>query len=176
MTIVFDGITAGGGSGSSFTKTYWFNANDNATATTPITHTGSATGTYLTNNGLGSATTAYNPDSKAALWNPATNLFDFTSLKIGDTIEIRLDIIITNAAAQEINISISLAEGTAGARERNVVHDYYKTASTSEPITALYRLFIDDENMRTGGARFRFSSLDASSITVIGWAYQITEV
>ncbi len=166
----------GGGGGTGFTKTYWFNANDTATTTSPIAHTGSATGTYLTNNGLGAATTSYNPDSKAALWNPATNLFDFTSLKIGDTVEIRLDIIITNAAAQEINISISLAEGTASPFERNVTHDYYKTAATVEPITALYRVFIGDENMRTGGARFRFSSLDASNITVIGWFYQITEV
>ena len=74
------------------TETYWFDANDTVTATTPISHTGGAANTYLTNDAVGGNTTSYNPNAKDTLWKPATNKFDFTSLKIGDVVNFRLDI------------------------------------------------------------------------------------
>lgn len=158
------------------TSTYWFDDNDALTATTPISHTAGATGTYLTNNGLGSFTNQYNPDSKDRLWNRATGKFDFTSLKIGDTVEFRGDIEINNAAAQETSILMSLAEGTAGPFELNVSRDYYKTAATGSKVTFIFRVYIGNEITRTGGARFRFASAAATTIKVNGWFYQITEV
>jgi hypothetical protein len=159
-----------------FTKTYWFDANDTATTATPITHSAAATGTYLTNNALGSFTNSYNPDSKDALWNPSTNLFDFTSLKIGDTVLFRVDIKLTNAAAQEVDLFMSIAEGSAGPYEKNMNHAYYKTASTLANDTAVFVIYIGDENTRTGGARFRLASAQAATIVVNGWFYQITAV
>ena len=159
-----------------FTKTYWFDANDTATTSSPISHAGAATNTYLTNNAIGSSTTSYNPDSKDALWNPATNKFDFTSLKIGDTVFFRVDINLTNAAAQEVDLFISLAEGTAAPYEKNMGHRYYKTASSLANDTEQFEIYIGDENTRTGGARFRFGSADAATIIVNGWYYRITEV
>jgi hypothetical protein len=158
-----------------FTKTYWFDANDTATTATPITHTAGATNTYLTNNAVGSFTNAYNPDSKSVLWNPATNKFDFSSLKIGDTVYFRLDLAFNNAAAQEVDLIISLAEGVAP-YEKLMSHLYYKTAATGTPITSPFKIYIGDEATRTGGCRFRFSSVAASSIVVNGWFYEITEV
>jgi hypothetical protein len=169
-------LAASGGSSSGFTKTYWFDANDLGTTASPIVHIGGAADTYLTNDVAGGGTTSYNPDSKDDLWNPSTNKFDFTSLKIGDTVEIRVDLNISNAAAQEVNLLMSLAESTASPYELNVSHAYYKTASSSEQVTALFRIYMGDETTRTGGARFRFASLAASNITVNGWFYQITEV
>tara|TARA_R110000772_G_scaffold204975_3_gene315252 strand:+ start:4457 stop:5122 length:666 start_codon:yes stop_codon:yes gene_type:complete len=159
-----------------FTKTYWFDANDTATTSSPISHTAAATNTYLTNNAIGSSTTSYNPDSKDALWNPATNKFDFTSLKIGDTVFFRVDIDLTNAAAQEVDLFISLAEGSAAPYEKNMGHRYYKTASSLANDTEQFEIYIGDENTRTGGARFRFGSVDAATIVVNGWYYRITEV
>jgi hypothetical protein len=159
-----------------FTKTYWFDANDTATAATPITHSAGATGTYLTNNALGPNTTEYNPDSKDALWNPSTNLFDFTSLKIGDTVKFRVDINLSNSAAQEVDLFISLAEGSAAPYEKNMNHSYYKTASTLANDTVSFEIYIGDENTRTGGARFRFGSVAAATIVVNGWFYKITDV
>jgi hypothetical protein len=159
-----------------FTKTYWFDANDTATAATPITHSAGATGTYLTNNALGANTTEYNPDAKDALWNPSTNLFDFTSLKIGDTVKFRVDINLSNSAAQEVDLFISLAEGSAAPYEKNMNHAYYKTASTLANDTVSFEIYIGDQNTRTGGARFRFASVDAATIVVNGWFYKITDV
>jgi hypothetical protein len=158
------------------TKTYWFDANDAATAITPITHGADSTTTFLTNDGAGPSTNSYNPDSKAALWNTATNKFDFSSLKIGDTVEFRIDVIISNAAAQEINIVMDLGEGDAGAYSVNVNHTYFKTASGGDSITTMFRIYMGDEVTRANSARFRLTSIAATTVVVNGWFYQITVV
>ena len=157
------------------TKTYWFDANDTATAASPIIHVGGATNTYLTNDAVGGNTTSYNPDSKDALWNPVTNKFDFTSLKIGDVVNFRLDVEFDNTAAQEVDLIISLAEGIVP-YEKHMAHLYYKTAATGTPITAPFEIYIGDAATRDGGCRFRFYSAAAASIKVNGWYYRITEV
>tara|TARA_R110000796_G_scaffold131037_1_gene246675 strand:+ start:768 stop:1340 length:573 start_codon:yes stop_codon:yes gene_type:complete len=158
-----------------FTKTYWFDASDAETSTTPITHAAGSATTFLTNDGAGINTRSYNPNSKAELWNTSTNKFDFTSLKIGDTVEFRIDVSIANAAAQEINIVMDLAEGTVP-YTLNVNHTYFKTASSGDQITAMFRVYMGDEATRTGGARLRLTSIAATTIVVNGWFYQITEV
>ena len=159
-----------------FTKTYWFYSNDTATATTPIIHPAGSSTTVLTNNASGTRTTSYNPNSKSDLWNPSTNRFDFSSLKIGDVVEFRVDLTIANGAAQEVNIVMDSAEGTATAYTLNLNHAYYKTAATGVPITSLFRLYIGDENTRTAPSKLRFTSADAATVRVEGWFYQITEV
>jgi hypothetical protein len=158
------------------TQTYWFDANDAATSSTPITHGAGSATTFLTNDGAGPGTTSYNPDSKAALWNTATNKFDFSSLKIGDTVEFRIDIKIANAAAQEINLVMDIGEGNAGAYSLNVNHTYFKTASSGDQITAMFRIYMGDEVTRANPARFRLTSIAATTIVVNGWFYQITDV
>lgn len=158
-----------------FTKTHWFYDNDTATAATPITHAGGATGTYLTNNSVGSDTTSYNPNSKPNLWNAATNKFDFSSLKIGDIVNFRVDLFIDNAAAQEVNLIISLGEGV-GAYELPAGHNYYKTAATGTSVNFDFQLYIGGESTRTGSARFRFESVAAANITVRGWLTTATVV
>ena len=164
------------GSSTGFTKTYWFNANDVGTSTTPITHGAGSATTFLTNDAAGTETAAYNPNSKANLWNTSTNKFDFSSLKIGDTIEFRIDIDIANAAAQEINLVMDLAEGTSAPYSLNVNHTYFKTASAGDRITAMFRVYIGNEETRTGTGRFRLTSITATTIVVNGWFYQITDV
>ena len=159
-----------------FTKTYWFDDNDTATATTPIAHTGGATGTYLTNNGIGAFSNAYNPDAKDRLWDASSNSFDFSSLKIGDTIEFRGDITIdTISANQEVEILMSLGEGV-GPYELNVLRNQYRFVSSGNKITFMFRIYMGDNATRTGAARFRFASDNSASIVVNGWFYQIVEV
>jgi hypothetical protein len=159
-----------------FTKTYCFDATDAGTKTTPITHGAGSTTTFLTNDGAGTGTTSYNPDSKSVLWNTTTNKFDFTSLKIGDTVEFRIDVKISPAAAQEINLVMDIGEGVAGAYSLNVNHTYFKTASASDQITAMFRVYMGDEVTRANPARFRLTSIAATTVIVNGWFYQITEV
>tara|TARA_R110000851_G_scaffold87274_2_gene190325 strand:+ start:2423 stop:2962 length:540 start_codon:yes stop_codon:yes gene_type:complete len=162
--------------GTGTTKTYWFYANDNATVAAPIVHGAGSATTFLTNNSLGTRTFAYNPRSKPNVWNPVTGKFDFTSLKIGDIINFRVDLVIDHAAAQELNLIMSLAEGEAAPYELNLAHEYYKTASTNVTVTAFFKLPFIGQQTVDGGARIRFSSIAAASIVVEGWFYEITEV
>ena len=162
------------------TKTYWFYASDTATnpvdGGTKISHGAGATTTFLTNNNLGTMNSSYNPDSNPNLWNSATNKFDFTSLKVGDVLDIRLDIIIDHAAAQETYIVIDLAEGQASPYTLRVGHDYYKTASTNVTVTCSFKLPFISQSTIDGGARMRFESIAAATIVVNGWYYEVTEV
>jgi len=52
--------------------------------------------TQLTCNTLGTQTnTGYLPKNITKLWDPITNLFDFTELRVGDTLSIRVDLTVT---------------------------------------------------------------------------------
>jgi hypothetical protein len=156
-----------------FTKTFWFYTENTLPA---ITHTAGATNTYLTNNALGAGTTQYNPDTNDAIWNPSTGKFDFTSLKIGDVVNITGRLLFDNAAAQEVDMFISAAEGTATPHEHQINHSYYKTAATGTGLTFAFPFLIKNADHKNGGARFRFASIAASSITVDSWSIVVTEV
>jgi hypothetical protein len=152
-------------------STYWFVTRSTAAA---ISHTGGATNTYLTNNA--NAVASYNPDSKAAIWNPATGKFDISSNKIGDVIHFTAKCDFDNLAAQEVDMFISVAEGTSTAHEHQINHVYYKTAATDTGITFTYVMVIEDADERDGGIRFRFASVQAASITVENFTVIVTEV
>jgi hypothetical protein len=166
-------IGLAGAVASGFSKTYWFVTGNNAAAQT---HVGGATNTYLNNNGLSSDTASYNPDSKSVIWNPATNSYDFTSLKIGDTIHITGRLLFNNAAAQEVDMILSAAEGTASVHEHTLNHTYYKTAKVGTSLTFNSAFVIRNADERDGPTRIRFESLDAASITVVSWTTIVTSV
>jgi hypothetical protein len=152
-------------------NTYWFVTRSNAAA---ISHTGGATGTYLTNNA--NTVVSYNPDSKTALWNSSTNKFDLSNNKIGDVIHFTAKVTFDNLAAQEVDMFISVAEGEATAHEHQINHAYYKTAATGTGLTFTYHMVIEDADERDGGVRFRFASVQAASLTVDNFTVIVTSV
>jgi hypothetical protein len=152
-------------------STYWFVTRSNAAA---ISHTGGATNTYLTNNA--NSTKEQNPDGHAALWNPATGKFDASNNKIGDVIHFTAKCDFDNLAAQEIDLFISVAEGTSTAHEHQIGHNYYKTAKAGSGIAFAYHMVIEDADERDGGIRFRFASTEAASITVDNFTAIVTVV
>jgi hypothetical protein len=162
------------------TKTYWFYANDTGTnpadGGTKITHAAGSLITFLTNNNLGTRTFAYNPNSKDNIWNPSTNKFDFSSLKVGDVLDFRIDIVIDHAAAQELNFLFDLAEGASAPYTLNITHKYYKTANTNVTVTAQFKLPMISQDTIDNSARIRFESIAAATIVVEGFYYEVTEV
>mgnify|MGYP003654473430 CR=1 FL=1 len=173
-------VSLGGAQPAGLTETYWFYANDTGTnpadGGTKITHGAGSTTTFLTNNNLGSRTFEYNPSSKDNLWNPVTNSFDFSSLKVGDVVNFRVDIVIDHAAAQELNLVFDLAEGAVSPYTLNIGHRYYKTADTGVTVTAHFELPMISQDTIDNSARIRFTSIAAASILVEGWYYRVTEV
>ena len=152
-------------------KTYWFVDRSNASA---ITHVGGATDTYLTNNA--NATVSYNPDGEAPIWDATTNSFNLSNNKIGDVVHFSAKCTFNNLAAQEIDMFISAAEGTGTAHEHQINHAYYKTAATNTGFTFNYMMTIENADEIDGGARFRFASVQAASITVENFTTVITSV
>ena len=71
---------------------------------------------------------------------------------------------------------MSLAEGGSNPYELKASHNYYKTASTGVTVTSQFILPITSQPTLDNPARPRFSSIDAATIVVNGWYYQITEV
>jgi hypothetical protein len=163
-------------------RLYWFYANDTATnpaaGGTKISHAANATDTYLTNNNLGNRTTSYNPRLKDNVWNPLTNKFDYTSLKIGDIFNIRVDLVIDHAAAQEVILVMDLAEGstTTTPYTQNVSHDYYVTATNGVTITAFFETPLFSQATLDNPARLRLESKGAATIIVEGFYYKVTSV
>ena len=88
--------------------------SDTATATTPIPLTTINTSYQLTNNGLGAQTlTTYVIPGTGTWWNTSTNYFDFSSLSLGDTVQIRADVEITTTSANSV-VTLDLELGIGG--------------------------------------------------------------
>jgi hypothetical protein len=172
LTLINNGVAEIAGT----TKTFWFYSSDVTTLTAPISHTGGAQDTYLTNDAAGTITESYNPDGNDSIWDVSTQTFDFSSLKIGDVVEFRIDLVIDHGAAQELDVLIDVAEGHADAYTLNVNHSYYKTASTDIPWNSLFRLYIGNDFTKNNPARLRLASADAATIHIAGWFVQVTEV
>tara|TARA_R110000851_G_scaffold20753_2_gene62560 strand:- start:757 stop:1278 length:522 start_codon:yes stop_codon:yes gene_type:complete len=173
MPIIKSAAATSGDTGSGFTKTYWF---VNESTNSALAHVGGANDTYLLNNSLGSRSFNHNPESKSALWNPSTNKFEFTSLKVGDLVTVTGNITFDNLAAQGVDIFISMAEGTATAHEHVVNHTYFKTAMTGREVSFTYPILMHDADAIAGGARIRFASAQAASISGDTWTAVVTEV
>lgn len=155
--------------------TTWFDANDATTSSTPISHTGGATNTYITNDAAGSFTNQYDPNETSPLWDTATNSFDFSRLKIGDTVFFRFDFEVTPSQVnQEMSFTFDLAIGGAP-YSLSIQNQHFKT-TTVKLITFVYEIYMGDLNTLTYPAKVRFESDDAADIKVNGWYYRITQV
>lgn len=166
---------AGGGSWKMPTRMGWWDYNDLATATTPITLTPVATPVKLTNDEAGPNTNkTYKLPEVVDIWNKTTNQFDFSSLKIGDTLLLRTDLTVTTASANnELNLQLALALGgtpyTLDIRRVN-----YKT-SGSYPFVVSFSFYIGDANTKDNPAELRMSSDTGTSNTVKvnGWFVEV---
>lgn len=147
----------------------WEDANDATTASTPISHTGDASDTYLTNDGAGSFSKDYNPHGYSRLWSASLNKFDFSGLSLNDIVLLRADLTVTTSVNnQEFQLLWSLAEGTNSAFELNMYHAHYK-GSGAKPVTFVYEIYMGETDVLAGGGRIRFQSENNATIRVNGW-------
>jgi hypothetical protein len=161
-------------------QVYWFYSNDTATnpadGGTKITHVAGSNTTFLTNNSEGSRTYSYNPRGKDDIWNPVTNSFNFSSLKLNDIVNFRVDLVVDHAAAQELNLVIDLAEGSISPYTLNLTHDYYVTATNDVTVTAFFELPMISQDTVNNSARLRLKSAGAATIVVEGFYYKVISV
>ena len=155
-----------------FTKArvgFW-DYNDTATTTTPISLVTAGTEYTLTNNGAGVNTLkTYGLPGITDIFNTATNYFDFSGLKLGDTIDIRVDLDITTASAN--NIVDLIIEAGIGVAPYKLTYDtkYFKTASTHK-IVARCSIYVGNDLTKNNPARLLIKNDTAgSTVKVNGW-------
>lgn len=144
--------------------------NDTATTGTPIPLTTAGTQYQLTNNGLGANTlTTYRLPAVTNIWNTATNYFQFVGLKLGDTVDVRLDIDVTTASTNN-NIEIAFELGIGGASYQLILDSRYLKSSGAHPITVIGSVYMGNTTTLNNPARLLIKNDTAgSTVKVTGW-------
>lgn len=148
--------------------------NDLATATTPI-NVVAATPTVLTNDGAGAFTNkTYLPLDMTDIWNAVTDTFDWTELKLGDMIDIRLDVVVTTTQPnQEVSIDLELAQGTGNEYNIPFITDQQFKTTGVHPVNRFNGIYMGDTNTLNNAAQFKITSDDACTVKVNGWYCKI---
>jgi len=151
-----------------------FDYNDNNTINNPISISGGNQYYKLTNDTLGAYTNrAFAPDNIGDIWDPALNIFTFTSLDLGDIVKIRLDVeVITSIINTEIEIIMELAVGGFTYSLPFLTESTYTTIGTHR-INAYNSIYMGDLNTKDNSAYFSINSNNNCSIKVNGWYCEI---
>lgn len=132
----------------------WVDVNDLATQATPIDLLVANQYYPLTNDGNGTQTTnQYKISDHRDLWDIGDQSFDFRSLKIGDTVDIRVDVtFITTAGNVDTNLKMDFAIGSGFQYPLNLEEKLLKTSGEHQ-ITRWFGFYIGNEITRDYPAR-----------------------
>lgn len=148
----------------------WFDYNDAATATTPITVTGGGGEVALTNDELGTLTNkAYPPENVTDVWDATGGVFDWSELSLGDVVEIRLDVdVIIASVNTEIFIDLHLGTGGSAYTIQFTAAQNFKTAGTHKVVRYM-GIYMGDTNTKDNGGQFKISADKTCTVKVNGW-------
>jgi len=148
----------------------WADYDDNATSGTPITITGGAGMTVITNDTLGPYTNESKlPFGVSKLWDPSTNKLSFEGLSVGDIVGIRvtIDVIV---ATNNTEIFGALVMGSGGsAFEIPIINTVnFKTTGTYT-ISEYTEFYIGSEDVLQNAGQVKLESDTTCTVTVQGW-------
>lgn len=116
----------------------------------------------LTTSG-GSESEEYLPLGASGLWNSTTSQFDFSSLEVGDMVDLRVDGSLTNSGFNEsFNLNLVAGIGSPGEYSLPFASGNRLFAGTS-PASRYNGIFIGSENTKNFPAEIRMVTTDASS-------------
>ena len=152
----------------------WFDYNDLATSTTPISITGGAGYTDLTNDGLGAQTTKeYAPIGVSDLWDTSINSVILSDLKLGDQVDIRVEIEITTSSVNT-EVESELFLGSAIPYSIGLIPPTnYKNTGTYK-MTSYKGIYIGNTDTLNNIGKIKFKSDQNCDVEVIGWYFKIT--
>lgn len=146
-----------------------FDYNDAATQTTPINVPSGLVNVDITNDAAGPFTNkAFRPEGVTDIWDPNINEFIWDDLKLGDMVDIRLDLAITTTSPnQEVIVELLVAIGGF-----EYVIPFADVVVKSTGTFALNRyngIYMGDNNTLNNNAKFRIRSDAAATVVVNGW-------
>ena len=148
----------------------WADYNDSTTTGTPISITGGAGYTDLTNDGAGSnSQNRFVHPSITDLWDTATNSFDFSELELYDTVGIRTDLSITTSTTNtDVTLALEFASGDAAEFDLVIDRQSYKSAGTFQ-LETYTSFYIGSAAVRTNPAKIKVQADNNISVVVNGW-------
>ena len=154
----------------------FYDYNDLATTASPITVT-TATHTLLTNDGAGALTNkTYKPTGDTDVWDVSINSFDWSELKLGDMIDLRLDFdLITTSTNTEIEVDLHLGTG-AGAYKIPFISELKFKAKGTYKVNRFNGIYLGDANTLDNGGQFKIMADKNCTVVVNGWYCKIIKI
>ena len=155
-------------------RTGFFDYNDLATATTPITITGGAGFISLTNDELGAFTNkTYAPSGVTDVWDAIAGSFDWTELDLGDTVDLRLDLeFVTTTTNTQVDVDLFLGTGGGAYQVPFVIEQNFKASGTFKS-NRFNGIYMGDANTLNNGGVFKMKSDKTCTVKVNGWYCRI---
>lgn len=151
-----------------------FDYNDLASASSPIVVTVAGSPVILTNDGLGPNTNKQHlPIGVTDVWDAINDVFDWSQLKLGDMVDIRLDIaVITTSVNTEVEVDLHLGTGAGSYTIPFITDTNFKTTGT-HPLNRFNGIYIGDANTLDNGGVFKISTDKDCTVIVNGWYCKI---
>jgi hypothetical protein len=165
-------LTADGDGTTSFrqpTIAGWYNYNHSG-ATVPLTLASTYYDLINSTAGVNTNITFAIPGA-TTIWNSGTNRFDFTSLVIGDVLDLRMDIVLTTTNVNTaVDLVLELAVGSGTPVELPVVAQRdIKTAGTYQ-LTFNIPFFLGSTLIKNNPARLKMrADKTGATVAINGW-------
>lgn len=130
----------------------------------------------LENDGAGAFTNKnFLPTGITELWDVINDTFDWSELKPGDIIDIRLDVLLTTLANNtEVKIDLHLGTGGESYIIPFITNINFKSIGTYQ-LNRFSGIYMGDANTLDNGGQFKISTDQDCSIVVIGWYIKIIQ-
>lgn len=144
--------------------------NDLATASTPLVVTVAGSPVILTNDGAGANTNKdHLPPGVTELWDVDNDMFDWSELKLGDMVDIRLDIqVITASVNTEVSVDLHLGTGGSAYTIPFITATNFKTTGT-KGLNRFNGIYMGDANTLDNGGQFKITTDKDCTVIVVGW-------
>jgi len=153
----------------------WGDYTDTLTSGAPITITGGAGFTQLTNN-KGTSNETKLPYGVPTLWDSGTNRISLDGLSIGDFVGVRATFVIT-IATTNTEVDVQLAGGASGTAFTVPIGSStnYK-AVQSYTVSGYTEFYIGGTDVLENGVMIRMSAEKTCSVVVTGWYIKAVKV
>lgn len=170
MPIYPDQRSGGGGSAATFGYADYSNSNPSANPLNLLPDIAQP----IPNDAAGSLTNEDQlPPGVGSLWNPLTSQFNFSTLKIGSTVDIRMDATInTTALNQAWKVELALAVGTPSEYTIEFSSGIRLFTGASQ-ITRFNGIYIGNSETRDNPAELRIVSNNNATVQVSGWYVRV---
>lgn len=151
-----------------------FDYNDLGTTGAPISVSGGGGSVVLTNDEGGAFTNKlFPPTGVTDVWDKDNDVFDWSDLKLGDMVDIRIDVdVITTSVNTEIKIDLHLGTGGSSYTIPWILETNFKNTGTHK-LNRYNGIYMGDTNTLDNGGKFMIESDKNCTIVVNGWYCKI---